>query len=232
MLQGLVRDAPALPSGERLGEAEAKWLGRADALLSAFGQVNQVVTFRVARENLGTIRHDRNSLMQPLYDALSHLELLVPAELQGAFIRAGDTWNGYAALVQIVQRECKSLFIVDPYMDASVFMDLVPHMVAKQSIRILTARQPPLLPALIAASNRWNGTRDRTTPDVETRLAPSGRLHDRLIIVDGNDAWLVSQSLKDIAKKSPASVTRADVELAKLKATAYDELWLESRPLA
>jgi hypothetical protein len=72
---------------------------------------------------------------------------------------------------------------------------------------------------------------NRSTPEIETRLAPDGSLHDRLIILDGKEVWLVSQSLKDIGKRSAASLTRADPELASMKSDACDVLWQQSQPL-
>lgn len=232
MLQALIRETPAFAENIPIGEAEIRWLGRVDALLASTGSVRPSIDFRIARSNIGTVLHSKHALLQPIYDALSGLELLVPPELQGAFIHAGNTWEGYAALVNIVQRESNSVFIVDPYVSSSVVVELVPLIVARQSIRILTANQPSLRLALFAASNKWNGNPSRTTPAVEIRIAPDQTLHDRLIIVDEKDAWIVTQSLKDIAKKSPASVTRTDAELAKMKAQAYSDLWRLSTPIS
>ncbi|WP_374643849.1 hypothetical protein [Tabrizicola sp.] len=226
-----IREAPAFDYDGRYGEAEQKWLGRVAALLEAAGSLVLLTSFRLARANLQSYSHSRTELLQPLYDLMSQLELRLPAELQGAFIAAGDTWNGYAALVRIMQREADDLLIVDPYVSGGVFTDLVPHIVASRSVRILTAAQPKLQPALLASSQKWNTTPNRSTPEVETRLAPDGSLHDRLIILDGEEVWLVSQSLKDIGKRSAASLTRADPELASMKSDAYDVLWKQSQPL-
>ncbi|MGR3700672.1 MAG: hypothetical protein ACU0A4_01180 [Paracoccaceae bacterium] len=231
LVQAAIREAPAFDRDESYGEVEQKWLGRAVALLDAAGSVKLSVAFQLARQNLQSVLHSRVGLLQPLYDLMSQLELRVPAELQGAFIAAGDAWNGYAALVRIMQREGDDLLIVDPYVSGSVVTELVPHIVAKRSVRILTAAQPKLKSALLASSQKWNANPSRSTPEVETRIAPSGSLHDRLIMLDNKEVWLVSQSLKDIGKRSAASVTRADAELAALKSNAYTALWQDSLPL-
>ncbi|MGB4828414.1 MAG: hypothetical protein WBP18_14300, partial [Paracoccaceae bacterium] len=159
---------------------------------------------------------------------LCTLELQVPASLQGAFIPPGETWNGYAALVRLVQTECESLLIVDPYLSADVFTELMPHAAAKNGIRLLTTKQPKLHEALLASAQKWTSTHPAPMVAVEVRYAPERALHDRLIIADCNTAWLVSQSIKDIAKKSAASVTRADPELAQMKCQHYEELWTQS----
>lgn len=232
LVQAAIRDAPAFDYDGRYGEAEQKWLGRAVALLEAAGAFGLATSFQFARNKLQTALHSRVELLQPLFDLMSQFELRVPAELQGAFIAAGDAWNGYAALVRIMQREADDLLIVDPYVSGSVVTELVPHIVARRSVRILTAAQPKLQPALLASSQKWNANPSRSTPELQTRIAPDGSLHDRLILLDNKEVWLVSQSLKDIGKRSAASVTRADPELAALKSNAYAALWQNSLPLA
>jgi hypothetical protein len=56
-------------------------------------------------------------------------------------------------------------------------------------------------------------------------------LHDRLIIVDWSQVWTLTQSLKDFAARSPASVIRVDGDLARLKIDAYEQLWTAAQPL-
>ena len=117
LLEAAIRDAPPFVYQEKLTDSDIRWLGRADALLEASGAITALVNFRAARQSLGHYRHSRNQLLIPLHDAYSKMELLVPAALQGAFIPGGDTWNGYAAIVKIMQIECDDLLVVDPYED-------------------------------------------------------------------------------------------------------------------
>jgi hypothetical protein len=230
LLQSAVRDAPSY-WGERLTEDDLKWLGRVAALLEASGNGRAALEFRIQRDFIGTLMESRAKMMQPLYDVLSELELNAPAALKGAFIPPGDTWNGYAALVKIVQTDCRSVLIVDPYVIADIFMELVPHAVAKESVQILTAKHRERHPALLAAAQKWRAT-NPSAPPSQVRYAPEGSLHDRLIILDGKEVWLVSQSIKDIAKKSAASVTRAEAEVATWKSDHYANVWSSSSPIS
>ena len=231
LLQAAIRDAPSFPYGEPRSEAEARWLGRADAILSSAGNPNASGEFRVRREALGTMMQDRGKLLQPLYDVVSQLELLVPGALQGAFIPPGDAWNGYAALVKLMQNECDTLLIVDPYITADIFSEFMPHAVARSGTRLLTSKNRLRHEALLASAEKWQETHTQSMHAVEIKYAPEGSLHDRLFIFDGNESWLVSQSIKDIAKKSAASVTRADAELAQLKSQHYEAVWAASTPI-
>jgi hypothetical protein len=69
------------------------------------------------------------------------------------------------------------------------------------------------------------------TRPLEIRLAPARSLHDRLIIVDGAQAWTLTQSLKDFAARSPATIVKVDGETAGLKICAYDAIWRGAAPL-
>lgn len=232
LLEAAIRDAPAFIYGEPLTEKDIRWLGRADALLEASGAMPAVISFRVARQNLGTYSHDRNNLLIPLYDALSRVELQAPSSLQGAFIPSGDTWNGYAALVRIVQKASDDIMIVDPYLNSDIYIHFAPHTAARNGIRLLTTKRPENHSGLLASAQKWEADEISKTKSVEVRYAPAGALHDRLIIIDSRESWLVSQSIKDIAKRSPASVTRAEAELGQMKAKHYEALWNQSTPLA
>jgi hypothetical protein len=63
---------------------------------------------------------------------------------------------------------------------------------------------------------------------LEVRFAPARTLHDRAFLVDGERAWTVTQSLKDLAKRSPAEIVRAD-DTAALKIAAYEQIWSSAK---
>ena len=231
LLQAAITDAPTFTHPVSRTEMHSRWLARADALVAASGHIGAKVDFMVARTTIGFANFDQQKLLQPLYDAFYSVELTVPTALQGAFIPPGDTWNGYVALVKVIQTVCDDLLIVDPYISADIFTDFVPHVASRMGTRILTTKQPRLHEPLLATAERWNQSHLPPFVPVEVRYAPLSALHDRLLIIDNKETWLVSQSIKDIAKRSPASVTRADPEMALMKAQFYDALWSTSIPI-
>lgn len=169
--------------------------------------------------------------MMPLYDVLSKLELLVPAALQGSFIPPGNTWDAYSAITRVIQTDCNDILVIDPYLNADIFLHYAPHTGARSGLRCLTAQRGQNHPGLVAAAAKWQADPQAQAKSVEVRYADSALLHDRLIILDRKEVWLVSQSFKDIAKRSAASVTKADAELAQMKASHYEEIWNASTPL-
>lgn len=228
LLTDLLRDAPEFAYEAPITDKEMRWLGRAEAILAACNLLVDGGSFRSARRSLNTYSHSKSELLQPLYNAISHLELKVPSSMQGAFIPPGDTWNGYSALIKLVQVNCNQIFIVDPYLNADIYLHFAPHVVALEGLRCLASKQSQSHAGLVAAKSKWDTDAVSHTRSVEVRYAPEKTLHDRLIIIDSREVWLISQSIKDIAKRSPASVSRAGKDTAYLKAQHYTCLWNQS----
>lgn len=231
LLEVAIRDAPKLTYNVALSEQDLRWLGRAEALLEASQSLTDLTAFRLARRHLNTYAHSRDALVGALINAFYRVELQAPIDSRGSFIPAGDTWNGYAALVRLLERDCDDLLLVDPYLNATLFTDFAPHAAARKAVRCLTTKRSENDPGLVAAAQKWATDKIGQKTPVEVRYAAAGALHDRLIIFDGAEAWLVTQSLKDIAKRSPASVSRAEAEISALKAEHYNALWNGAAPV-
>lgn len=228
--QQLVQSAPRFEYEVDLTEEDLRWLARAEAAITATKNLIHLVDFRSAKGNINTYSHSRDKLISPLLSSYYILELETPEAVQDHFIPPGDAWNGYAALVKIVQKASNSLLLVDQYMDASILTDLLPHHTASQGAKCLTCKGQ-YHKSLIAAHGKWRKESIGQEKPTEVRLAPAGSLHDRIIIVDEQDVYTVSQSYKDIAKRSPASVMRADPDMAQAKIAHYSQLWQQADPI-
>ena len=62
-------------------------------------------------------------LMMILRKVLAIAEIEAPPGAQGAFIPVGNVSDAFAALVKILGSAKLDVFIVDPYMDATLVMD-------------------------------------------------------------------------------------------------------------
>lgn len=227
LLEAAIMEAPEFLYGATLGDSELRWLGRAEALIEASDDIPSTVDFRFARKSIGSYKHSRSALLAPLHAAYARIELRAPKALRGAFIPAGDTWNGFAAIVNVLRNGAEDIFVVDPYLNASFFLDFAPLCQTQSNVRCLTSQRPENHEGLLAAIRHWLAADPKERARVEVRYAPKSALHDRMII-SGSDVWLLSQSIKDIAKRSPASVSKADPELSQMKKDHYSELWLAS----
>lgn len=229
LLAEAIRTAPEFKYGDPTSAEDQQWLGRTHAILRAVGDVQAIARFESARMDLGYMRFERPKLMMPLYDIYAHLELHSPASSQGAFIPPGEAFNGYAALVGIVKSARKDLLVVDPYVDATLFTEIAPVVPEGVKLRCLTSRQSA--GELVAASGKWISTGRQAKRPVTVRLAAPRSLHDRHIIVDGAEVWNISQSIKNIAERSAASVTKDRTDLANAKVAYLEEAWDSSEPL-
>lgn len=227
LLHDLLQETPPFEPQQPITDLEQRWLSRASALVEASGDLSDTVAFRTARSKLNSYTHDRTALLAPVYNAFQRADLHCPADSQGRFIAPEDTWNGYAALVRLFQTPCETMLVVDPYLGASLFLELLPHSRASKGVRCLTSGAADKA-GLVAAHGKWQAERPEGTPAVDLRFAPKGALHDRLIFIDSSHVWLVSQSLKDIVKRSPASLVQADAEIGSFKRDHYESVWAES----
>ncbi|WMT71061.1 phosphatidylserine/phosphatidylglycerophosphate/cardiolipin synthase family protein [Bradyrhizobium sp. Ash2021] len=220
----IIEECPSFAGISNLSADQLTWLGRAEALIAVCGDMLIQAEFAAARATLAqsTMRQSGfQDLMMALYRALAKAELAAPAGAQGAFIPVGGSFDAYAALAKVFSQAQFDLLVVDPYMDDSVLLEFGGAVPETVTLRLLsdqaTAKQ-----SLEPAAKRWKAQYPNRS--LQVRLTPARGLHDRVILVDGKEAWTITQSLKDLAKRSPAEIVRAN-DIAALKITAYEQIW-------
>jgi hypothetical protein len=210
-----------------------QWLARAFALVQLEGDVVRIVEFqRIIRHFNGVSQSPYKStdeiqtVASILMQCTAKLDLLVAPDIQGSFVHVGQSLDAYKALNQIFALAKKSLLIVDPYMDGTIITE---YMIGvSESVEIsLLADNASFKSDLIVAGKKWR-TQYTGNRSLEIRLAADRTLHDRIIIADGIVVWMVTQSFKDFAKRSPASVLRVDADTAALKVQAYEPIWKQA----
>jgi len=115
-------------------------------------------------------------------------------------------------------------------MDEKTLTVYAPQAPEGVSLRLLAAQQKAKTQTLRPALQQWAAQYGSRRP-ISARLAPARALHDRLIVVDGKTAWLLTQSLNAFAKRSPASIEKTNPEATGLKVAAYEDIWSASAPL-
>lgn len=191
-----------------------------------------MVAFKVAHNNIATKLHTQNlqTITSIVYRTLARAELAAPAALQGQFIAAGDTMTAFTAVAKVFERAKQDLLLVDAYADHAVITDFAVTAPENVSVRILTVDKQTRAAVLKPAGERWN-SRPGETRRLAVRLVPSNQLHDRLIVVDGSEAWAPGQSFNGMAKSASTSILRADDELAQQKIAHFAQLWASATPL-
>jgi hypothetical protein len=225
----LIETMPDLASRQLMAEHN-RWLGRAAALVEAVGDLRDSVEFRTAVKLLSTSPQKyAQEIIIVLYRILATAELNAPASARGSFIPAGNPFDALASVGKVFGTATKDLLLVDPYMDEKILTDfgaLAPEGVTLRLLADQNSYKQSLVPAVQRWSEQYKGSRP-----VEARLAPARELHDRVIVVDGSAVWSLTQSFKDLAARSPATLHRVEGEAGALKAAAYLDRWDKASPL-
>ena len=160
--------------------------------------------------------------------ALAQAELYAPAAVRGTFIAAGHSFDAFAAVGNVLKTAKTDILMVDGYADEKVLTDYAVLAPEGVTIRLLTESR--YKHSLKPAAERW-AKQFGTLRPLLVRLAPDKKLHDREIFIDGDKAWNVGQSFKDLATRSLTALSLADAELGARKIAAYQDIWSNSTPL-
>lgn len=223
----IIESAPDFSGYGPLSVEHLTWLGREHALVDASDNLIAKAEFDLASKKLqSALRHDGiNSIMLTLYKVLGIAELKAPPSSRGAFIPAGNSFDAFTAITKLFQTAQRDVLIVDPYMDETALTEFGTSIVPGIQLRLL-ADKSTAKASLNTAAIKWRSQHESERP-LAVRLASARSLHDRAVLIDGSTAWILTQSLKDFAKRSPAEIVRAD-DTATLKIAAYEDIWKSS----
>lgn len=228
----LLEAPPDLSTYQACVRPEAlQWLGRGHALVQAVGVSLDAIQFSTAMDHMRTTAWATavSQAFQILYRALGHCEIHLPVGSAGSFVPVGNSFDAYAALSKIFASATIDVMIVDPYMDQTVLIDFALAVPEGIPLRLL-ADEIDYKATLRSATEKWINQHGTRRP-LSVRLASAKSLHDRAIFIDHRDAWTITQSIKDFAKRSPAEIIRAD-SIASLKVEAYEVIWATASVVA
>jgi hypothetical protein len=225
----IIEEMPSLRV-ERTTPELAMWLGKASFLVEEAGNIPDIAEFRTACSLIATIASNApEQIPTILYRTLARAEARAPSSVHGTFIPAGKPFDALVAVSNLFGEAKGDVLVVDPYAEANLlerFLLAVPEQVM---VRLL-ADSKSLKPTLKPAAEAWAAQFGPRRP-LEVRRTPKGALHDRLIVLDRKDVWLLGQSFNQLATRSNTYLAKAPDELAELKVHAYEAVWQQSRPL-
>ena len=224
----LIEVVPDLTAQGPITQELNLWLARAYALVESVGNVADMVNLKthISRLNTAARNQAAQEIHAIIYRALAVAELQSPAGASGTFIPVGNSFDAFSAISKLLQSAKKDVLILDPYMDETTLTEFATALPENINLRLMADEndhKPPLIPAAAKWSQQYNAKRP-----LALRLAPARSLHDRAIFIDGTTAYTLTQSLKDIAKRSPAEIIRAD-DTATLKIAAYELIWQKAK---
>jgi hypothetical protein len=233
-LGSLLAQRPGLEGRGQYGDVQHQWLGRVQALVEEVGTREDkaeigIATGLLAAPSGRTVGNTK--LMTVLYRILARAELTLPADMQGAFINVGQEFTALQAIGKVLGSATSRLLVVDPYLNATSLFDFITTVPDGIEIRLLCdGHYQALNGQLKGGVARWEQEYGPTKP-IQARASAPKALHDRLVLVDEIAVWNLSQSLKDFAGRSPASLAKLDPETAAMKFAAYENLWRSASSL-
>ena len=224
----IIETAPEFPYGVPITREQLLWIGRAGALIKASGDTVSWVEFDLGSKKLNNYTHDSGvrDMFLALHKVLAAAELSAPASVRGSFIPAGNQFDAFASVTKIFQSAKVDIFVVDPYLDETVLTEFANGISSACPMRLL-ADEASVKRSMEPAAKRWHAQYGSQKP-LQLILAPAKTLHDRGIFIDSDEAWLLTQSLKDFAKRAPGEIVRAH-DTAKMKIEAYETVWKSAK---
>jgi len=230
----LIAEMPVLGGTAPITPEINRWLGRAAFLVTQAGIGADPITITVASDSLhsvGPLRdYNAQQISAAVYRALAFAEANAPTASRGGFIGPGAALDALQVVGKVLGEVKQDVLIVDPYMDSKVFTDFAPMAPKTATVRLLADSSSTKPEAVRPAMTRWRTQFGAVRP-IEVRLSAPRALHDRLIFADRTKVWSLTQSLKDLAARSPALAQLLDPDLAKMKVAFYEQVWTEAPPV-
>lgn len=231
-IQTVIGSTPVVPETGPITPEVLQWLGRAHALIKEVDVSIDAIKAQSAVDHvIGQFRaYGMKEMQALLHRAAAHVELQLPATSQGAFLPIGSSFDAVSIFSKVVSTATNYVRLIDPYLAENAlteFAVLIPVGVKIELLGGDTSVKPGLKPTAKA----WVQQYDAQRP-LSVRLATSKSLHDRVVDVDGREAWLISQSLNAIATRSPATFTKQNPDVAGAKIDWYQSVWDAATPIA
>jgi hypothetical protein len=200
------------------GSPERRWLSAACALVARYDSryLGRMFRFKLIYvNNAGAI----DEMIGYVGDAIEALKLeleLDGREQIGNAYAAGQHYEYFRDLKEILGEAKKQLFIIDPYVNGTAFELYLAEVPGAVAVNILADRYSTDAKAYADKHVEQFGS------DIELRA--SKEVHDRIVFVDRADCWLTGGSVKDAGKK-PAYLIPAQPIIAEKKLTIYSDIW-------
>ncbi|SFG69431.1 hypothetical protein SAMN04488020_103212 [Palleronia marisminoris] len=230
LLMKLLHEFETAPSfGDRYvadaSSPQQRWIARIGALLARTGLEHEIAFKSSRGTSVQFWRASRESFRQKLLAAAEEIRLeleLDGHEEIGQVYQAQQQYDFLRDLKEIILGAQSEVFVVDPYFDGVSFDTYLGPLGGNCSIRVLCSKYSMDLAGHARTFESQYG--------VKPELRKSRDLHDRLVIVDGADCWIVGGSIKDAGKK-PTYLVPLQPGIAPTKIGIYESAWQEAQPV-
>ncbi|MCA3448038.1 MAG: hypothetical protein INF93_15220 [Rhodobacter sp.] len=199
--------------------APQRWIARIGALLARVGIGHQIQFRSTKGIAVQYWSATREMFRQHLLAAAEEIRLSLELDGHEEIGKVYDLQQQYdflRDLKEIILGAQTEVFVVDPYFDGQAFETFLGPLGSGCAIRILCNKCSNDVAGHVSAF----AAQHNTSPE----LRSSRDLHDRLIIIDGSDCWIIGGSIKDAGKK-PTYLVPLQPSIAPTKIGIYEALW-------
>ena len=140
------------------------------------------------------------------------------------FFPQGTQHDAYVRIREIIHRAKRSLRIIDPYLDGTVFT-ILGDVQGSLTVELLGAK----LPADFALETTKF---QQQHPNVQIETRRSRDFHDRFIVIDETECWHIGCSIKDAGNKAFMLSTIKDARNSETVLETLRDTWASATPLA
>ena len=223
-LQALLATAPPLEGRGPYGQAQFSWLGRVSALISTWDRT-EAIFFKSAVDGMtGNSNRAANHgiVFTTIHKAIASVEEQLPSPRGQAF-GPGAAYDFFKALRKLVLSAEKNIFIIYQYLDAETFDGYLSELISGKRARLLCSKYAE---EVCGAAKKFS---IQYPHSIEARR--SNAIHDRIIIVDDLQCWVLGASIKDAAIKKSTYLAPLSYDIAIQKIQIYENIWTNATVL-
>jgi hypothetical protein len=223
----LLRLSEALENAPEFGEKaifevntpQRRWLASTGALLSRLG-IGRKAQFQLSFSMLGRYwKNTVNQIMGQVLDAIEELKLELELDGRNQFGSAyapEDVYRFFADLKQIISTAGIGLMVIDPCFDGGAFEAYLSAAPSGIAVRVLADRY--------TSDVATDVSKYRVQYKSALEIRSSKEVHDRLVLIDEDSAWIMGGPVKDAGKKATYLIPLASA-IASAKRAFYQEIW-------
>ena len=223
-LRSLLSTAPPLEGRGSYGQEQFAWLGRASSLISKWDRF-EANSFKLAVDgmtaNLNRVAN-HGIVFTTIHKAIASMEDQLP-QVGGQAFGPGATYDFFKALRELVSSAEKSVFLVDPYMDAETFDGYLCALGSGRQVRLLLSK--------CADEARIAAEKFALQHQCKLEVRKTKAIHDRVMFIDDTQCWVLGASIKDAAAKKPTYLAPISADVAEQKMKIYEDIWNAATPI-
>jgi hypothetical protein len=201
---------------------QRQWFAEVGALLARLG-LDRKMQYRASFNTLAQYwKPAVDQIMGQVLDAIEELkhdlELDGRTDIGSAYA-PGETYRFFADLKAVVASASSQILVVDPYFNGEAFDAYLSGVTNQVAVRVLADKYVGDISAYVCRFNAQYGER--------VELRASNELHDRLVFVDVDEAWIMGGSIKDAGKKATYLIPLAG-PIVEAKRGIYEAIWIRA----